>query len=361
MKKLIVILLVAVMVMSFAACGTVNDSDVAILWSGSGVVSVPNSLINAMERAMYIKNIAYAHYGANGSQETQTKQALDALNAGCAALVVELVDVSAAQAIVDAAKAKDVPVVFFNCDVDVASLSYSKCAVVTTDLASLPTVQGEQIAASLVEKKKDKFVKGADRNEDGKITVATFGDVAATVDAVNATLAERNLSALDIYAVDSIEALVGAYTEEKAPVELIITDSDVTAQQLLSALQAKGYNKDRLKTHLTPIFTVGDTVDYKALVLAGRPAGEHTDDNVQEYFKSMQYVLDLRTVDEEKLEALICTTSNIIGNGRIAGTVLEDYDGIAVQVATVLRNLLKGKALTDSGANLIPYTVVDAG
>ena len=103
MKKLIAFALAVVMLLSMTACGTVNETDVAILWSGDGIVHVPNSLINTMERAMYIENIAYTHYGANGDQASQTAQALDALNGGCAALAVELVEPAAAQEILDAA------------------------------------------------------------------------------------------------------------------------------------------------------------------------------------------------------------------------------------------------------------------
>ena len=62
---------------AFTSCGSVNKSDVAILWSGDGEVKVPNSLINCMERAMYIENIAYAHYGANLKADDQLKQAMD--------------------------------------------------------------------------------------------------------------------------------------------------------------------------------------------------------------------------------------------------------------------------------------------
>ncbi len=358
MKKLIAFLLAAVMVMSFTACGTVNGSDVAILWSGDGVVKVPNSLINSMERAMYIVNISYKHYGANGDQVTQTQQALDALNAGCAALVVELVDPAAAQEIIDAANAKNVPVIFFHCNVN-ASGKYMN---VYTDTSSLPQVQSKQIMEALVDAKKNALQKDADRNGDQKITYAVFGEAAATVDAINAALAEKSLAPMEAYAAESLEVLAAAYTEEKAPVDLIITDNDATAQELLVALQAKGYNKDRLKTHLTPIYTVGDTADYKALVLSGRPAGGHTDDNVQEYFKSMQYLLDLRTVEESKLDALICTTSNIIGNGRIAGTALEDYDAIAMNVATLLSNIFNGSFEIEGPSSMsVPYTVVSAG
>ena len=357
MKKLITILLIAVMVMSFAACGTINESEVSVLWSGDGIVKIPNSLINSMERAMYIENISYKHYGANGDQAAQTKQATEALNNGCAALVVELVDVSAAQSIVDAAKAKDVPVIFINCTVDAAVISsYSKCVMVDTAADSLASVQGKQISAALINEKKGGYNDGMDRNGDGKITYWGSGDVAATVEVINVALTDKSLPALEAVEGDA-HTVIDSFTEDSAAVELIITADDVSAQEILVALQAKGYNKDRLNTHYIPLFTVGDEADYKSFVLAGRPAGEHDDDNVQEYFKSMQYIVDLRTVEEEDLDSMLYTTSNIISDGRITGTALEDYDSIAVSAAAALASLLNGKAVENQIIK-VDYTTV---
>ena len=39
---------------------------------------------------------------------------------------------------------------------------------------------------------------------------------------------------------------------------------------------------------------------------------------------------------------MIYTTINVIGDGRIAGTALEDNDAISIAVATITRNLIKG-------------------
>ncbi len=357
MKKFIAIALIAVIALGLVACGAVNDAEVSILWSGDGQVKVPNSLINAMERAMYIENIFYKHYGANGDQAAQTKQAEDALNAGCAALVVELVDASAAQAIVDAAKAKNVPVIFINRDVDSAVVSsYEKCVTVQTAAASLSKVQGELIASALINEKKGTYEKGVDRNGDGKVSYAASGDVTLTVEVVNAALASLGLPALE--AVEgTLDTIIGTFTEDVVAAELIITADDTSAQTALVALQAKGYNKDRLKTHCIPMFTVGDTADYKALVLAGRPEGAHKDDNVQSYFMSMQHILDLRTVEESDLASLLYTTGNVIGDGRIAGSAIVDYDNIAVSAADALATLLTGASVA-SQVIQIDYTTI---
>ena len=67
MKKVLSLLFVSLLVFSticFSGCGAINKTEVSILWSGDSEVKVPNSLINSMERAMYIENIDYTHYGA---------------------------------------------------------------------------------------------------------------------------------------------------------------------------------------------------------------------------------------------------------------------------------------------------------
>ena len=376
MKKLIAFALAAVMLLGLAACGTINQNDVAILWSGDGIVRIPNSLINTMERAMYIENIAYTHYGANGDQAAHTAQALEALENGCAALAVELVDSAAAQEILDAAKAKNIPVVFFNCDVDEAVITgYDKCAIVNTDPETFNASYAELIFDSLAKEKKDVYSANeeADRNEDGTIVYLAIGDVSGVAEALNAKLTEVGLPSVVAAGAAENADVIAALTEssytnsdkkdmgllsyEGQSIDLILTADDTNAQEVLVALQSKGYNKDRLTTHCIPVYTVGNTADYKALVLAGRPDGGHKDDNVQEYYKSMQHIVDLRSIEEEDLDAMLYTTGDIIGDGRIAGAAVEDYDAISVEVARLLGLMLQGNA-PDTQVALIPYTTI---
>lgn len=335
MKRLIAIALAAVMLLGLAACGSINKTEVSVLWSGDGVVKVPDSLINAMERAMYIESIAYSHYGANGDQAQQTKQAETALNAGCAALAVELVDPAAAQAIVDMAKAKNVPVVFFNCNVDAAVVSgYNKCVLINTNVDSLAKIQGTMIAEALYTEKKKEITLNYDRNEDGKISYIASGNVEAVVAVIDAALKEKNLPALEAVSGDSVEAVVGMFTEESAPAELIITDNDVDALKVLEALQAKGYNDNRLTTHCIPLYTVGADADASAFT--------NTED-----------------MTEEDLAVFIYNALNLVDAGQLAGTAVEDYDSIAIAVATVLRNMLKGNELMKDVAKIEEGIVAD--
>lgn len=325
MKKLIAMLLAVVMIVGLAACGTINETEVAVLWSGDGVVHVPNSLINAVERAMYIENISYTHYGANGDQAEQTKQAKAALEAGCAALVVELVDSAAAQEIVDAAKAENVPVVFVNTDVDATVLgSYDKSAAVVSDVDSVGTVLGELVASSM--KKKDEVdISKYDRNEDGKVSYVAVGDVSAVVEAMADLPLEAIADVTDAAGIASLTPQDGATEKDMGQlltaggesVELIITADDASAQEVLKALQDKGFNSNKLKTHCIPVYTIGNEVDAKSF------------ENPDNY-------------EPEEWEALIYTTTDLIGGGYIAGAAVTDYDSTAIALAKVLANMIKG-------------------
>ncbi len=355
MKRIVSLILVALLTLSvfcFTGCGAVNDSEVSILWSGNGKVEVPNSLINSIERAMYIKHVEYKHYGANGSLATQLEQAKSALNAGCQVLVVELVSDNpleilgsqiVAQQIVDAAKEKSVPVIFFNCAVNESVVnSYDKCVSITSDVSTIADVQGELIADYVKANFKD-----IDKNEDNKIS-ATFQGINTFAD--DAVKKANELLATDDYKVSrsffgeklnlSVElSIPEIINPDLTKYELILTPDDVTALVVLRELQKSDYNTDKLTTQFVPIVTVGESVDYKEIVLAGRPENK---DEYAEYYENNKFLVDLTAVEEEDLDAMIYTTINVIDAGRIAGTATEDRDAIAIAVASVVRNLVKG-------------------
>lgn len=330
MKKWIALFLAAVLVLGLAACGSINQSDVYILWAGDGVVRVPNSLINAMERAMYIESISYQHRGANGDGDTQVKQAQDAIAAGCAALVVEPVDPSVAEQLVALAKEAGVPVVFINSAVDAAVVdSYDKCASVITDSASLSQVMGVMVGQAAAEN----FSK-YDRNGDGVITCAGLEDaaLAQVLSAANEVLAEKGKGALEAAEIAALDAIEGL-TEDAVQVELILTASDESALEILAALQAKGYNSTRLVTHFVPLFTVGADADARAFT-------------------------DTDGLTEQEKADLIFTAEDLVGNGQLSGAVLDDYDGIAGQAAALTAAFLRDKT-PESRQVQVTYTTTD--
>lgn len=351
MKKFISVLLAAVMMLGLAACGTINDAEVAILWDDEGTVKIPDSLINAVERAMYSENVAYKHYGAEGESAKQLKQAEEALEAGSSVLIVKLVDVASAQAIVDLAKAKETPVVFFGCDVDASVVEgYEKCVSVNSDESTIVSVMGKLVGGYVAAN-----LEALDRNSDGKISYLSLAGEAteAYVGAVNDVLKENKAPELIAYEGEEVtaenvgEAIKAYLDESKGEAELILTGSDDDALAVLVALQANGYNKDKLKTHLIPVFTVGADADYKEYVLADKPEGTREDKAVMEYYESVKYLVDLSGVQDDELSEMIYTTANVIGTSKLTGTVIEDYDSVAAVVADVVRNLVTGADILD--------------
>lgn len=362
MKKLIAIVLALTLALSLIACGTINKSEVSILWSGDGEVKVPNSLINAMERAMYIENIGYKHYGANGDQAKQTQQAKAALDAGCAALMVELVDATAAQSIVDLAKAKNVPVVFFNCAVEESVISgYSKCALVTTDETTLSQSYSAMLEKYVEDNAKKDGSNKLDLDGDGKIRYVILGELTITP-AKNMEQVEASLDQLTFTAEQKQEkALFGSKTVEYgrvtvngAVVEMILEADDRQTLDTLVALQAMDMNTDKLTTHFVPVFTVGADADYKTHVLKDLPAGEAR----AAYLEENKHLVDLTGIDEkqwdEKTQSMIYNTLSQCDAGKLANTVVEDYDAVATAAAALVRSHLKGEAV-EKPVNKVPY------
>ncbi len=351
MKKWIAILLAVVMVLGMAACGTINEKEVSILWADEGVATNPNTLINAMDRAMYIEKIAYKHYGAAGDVETQLSQAEEALNNGCAALLVNLVDPNFTKDFVELAREKDAPVIFFDCKVNEKVVeSYNKALVANNNEASVGDVQGKLISDYVLEN-----YEKLDRNGDGKISYVAFGDVYYALNKANAALTAAEKEAPVFYDAENVDgmlagedvkaqmsAILAEYTDEnKNMVELVVTDSDALALEAIAALQAEGYNSDRLTTHCIPVFGVGATADASAFA-------------------------NTANMSEEEKAQFVYTTLDMIGSGRMAGTAMPDNDKLAETIAASVANIIAGvspvKGLDNTLVNklwklYIPYTI----
>ena len=392
MKRIISLVLVlasllTLCVFCFTGCGAINKSEVSILWSGNDKAEIPGSLIDCMERAMYIENISYKHYGATNNADKQLEQAKTVINAGCQILAIELVEGSThAQEIVDLAKAKSVPVIFFNCDVEETVVnSYNKCVYIKSDVDTVTDIQGLLIADYVKANFKD-----IDHNADNKITILNYDLDAESMEKViakaNEILATKDYMVsrafLGLFDKFNMTVELSDKTFDTAAVtdyEMLLVASDDVAANVLVELQKQDYNTDKLKDQFVPILTVGESFDYKALVISGRPAipenlviNENDDkktienkdkeiknlDYLQSYYESKKNLVDLTAVNESDLKNMIYTTVNVIDAGRIGGTVTEDRDTIALTVAAVIRNFAKGN---DAFKDISSETVVVSG
>ncbi len=193
-KKLALLLSTILAVGMFAACGsssastaststgtstagstaqTASELQVDVFYYDFSDVYI-STVRTAMDEQLKAMGIEPKNWDAGGSQPTQTDQVKTAITAGSDLLIVNIVETSTsdpAKDIVDAAKAADIPVIFFNREVadnDVIN-SYEKCAFVGTNAPDAGHMQGEMIGEYLMAN-----YDTVDLNGDGTISYGLF-------------------------------------------------------------------------------------------------------------------------------------------------------------------------------------------
>lgn len=329
-KQLALILSLALaltMLAGLVSCKKDNaDGEVSVFYytySDTYISSVRSEMDAMLKKA----GLKYQNYDANGNQTTQTEQITTALAKNSRLLIVNVVDTGsddAAQNIIDLAKAKNVPVIFFNRSVkkDVIA-SYEKCAFVGTDYEEAGHLQG-QIIGEYVLKNYDKL----DLNGDGKISYAMFKGQEGNMEAIartkyavedaNKILTAAGKAELVYYdannankyqvdqngqwssaaATDYMNTNLSQFNEGNGNmIELVIANNDEMALGAITSLQTKGYNKEGGK--LIPVFGVDATEAAK----------------------------------------------NAIKEGSMVGTIKQDAAGMAKALCTIAQNLLNDKSL----------------
>ena len=334
MKKILALLLALCMVFALAACGSSEASTPAAEGSAAapaegdaaaagGEVSIfyytfgdtyLSSVRAAMQSALDAAGVKYTEYDSNNSQTTQTEQIDTAIAKGATMLVVNLVDPGsedAATNIINKAKEKDIPVIFFNRAVSTAEdggeavvTAYDKAAFVGTDYEMAGHMQGQMIGDYLVAN-----YDAVDLNGDGKISYVMFKGDEANAEAIartkygqedaDAVLTGAGKPALEFYdsantnkylvdqngawssaaATDYLQTILSQYSEANGNmVELVIANNDEMALGAISALQNAGYNKDGATT--IPVFGVDATDAAKEAIAAKTMTGTIKQDAV---------------------------------------------------------------------------------
>ena len=302
MKKRILTALLALLLLStlFVGCGG-KQTDVHVFYYTYSDTYI-STVRTALDKRLGEAGISYQDYDAAGNQTTQTEQIRTAITKGARAILVNLVNTGsddAAKEIVKLAKDAHVALLFFNREVsDDVIKSYDRCAFVGTRAVEAGILQGEMIGDYLVEN----FGK-VDLNGDGKISYILFkgeeGNNEAiyrtkhAVESANAKLAAAGKSALAFYdpsnpngylvdqngqwsaaaANDYMTTALASYNaNNKNMIELVICNNDAMAEGAISALNAAGYNKGG-ESPAIPVFGVDATEAAKALIKDGKMAG----------------------------------------------------------------------------------------
>lgn len=260
-----------------------------------------SSVRSKMDKELKDAGLKFQNYDANGNQTTQTEQVQTAIAKGSSVLAVNIVDTGsddAAQNIVNLAKEKNIPVIFFNRSVNESVIkSYDKCLMVGTDYEMAGHMQGEMIGRYLVENY-DKV----DLNGDGKISYVMFKGQEGNLEAIARTqygvedadkiLTQAGKPQLQFYdeanqnrylvdqdgtwssaaATDYMGTILAQYSENaKNMVELVIANNDEMALGAIAALQSAGYNNGSGKT--IPVFGVDATQAAQARIADGTMTG----------------------------------------------------------------------------------------
>ena len=328
-KQLALILSLALaltMLAGLVSCKKDNsDGEVSVFYytySDTYISSVRSEMDAMLKKA----GLKYQNYDANGNQTTQTEQITTALAKNSRLLIVNVVDTGsddAAQNIVDLAKAKNVPVIFFNRSVNEKVVSsYEKCVFVGTDYEEAGHLQGKMIG-DYVLKNYDKL----DLNGDGKISYAMFKGQEGNMEAIartqyavedaNKILTAAGKSELVFFdshnankyqvdqngqwssaaATDYMNTNLSQFNEGNGNmIELVIANNDEMALGAITSLQTKGYNKEGVK--LIPVFGVDATEAAK----------------------------------------------NAIKEGSMVGTIKQDAAGMAEAISTIAQNMLNSKS-----------------
>ena len=336
MKKLIATILTLALALTallgLVSCRDSGDGEISVFYYTNADTYI-STVRSAMDKYLTSAGLKFQNYDANGSQTTQTEQVTTAIAKGSRALIVNLVDTNsddAAQNIVNLAKEKGIPVIFFNRSVKESVIkSYDKCAFVGTDYEEAGHLQGKMIG-DYVLANYDKL----DLNGDGKISYAMFKGQEGNQEAIartefavtdaNAILTAAGKPELVYYdannankyqvdqngqwsaaaAKDYMSTNLSRFSESNNNmIELVIANNDEMALGAISALQELGYNKEGGK--LIPVFGVDATEAAK----------------------------------------------NAIRDGSMIGTIKQDGDGMAEAISTIVQNLLNEKSMFDSVAS----------
>ncbi|MED3622604.1 galactose/glucose ABC transporter substrate-binding protein MglB [Neobacillus thermocopriae] len=220
---------------------------------GATIYKFDDNFMSYVRRAMEDTAKGKVNLMLNDSQNDQAKQIeqIDTLIAkGAKSLAINLVDPKAAQTVVDKAKTKNIPVIFFNKEPDESVLKgYDKAYYVGTTSSESGVIQGELIAKAW-EANKDKW----DKNGDGKIQYVLLKgepghpDAEARTKFAVDTIKEKGIQveelALDTAmwdatkATEKMDAWISKYNDT---IEFVIANNDGMALGAIASLEKAGY------------------------------------------------------------------------------------------------------------------------
>ena len=337
MKKKLIPILALVGLGALGSCGPTGGKTIDIFiyeFSDTYIGSVRTALDKNLKDLGYTSGVMFRDAASNAANQIQSVR--NVVSTGTDVILANLVDQTGTCATVaDLAKDADIPVIYFNREVTDAVVdpaNYNACFV-GTDPDEAGYMQGQIIADTLVNAEGELDPKW-DKNGDGKINYVMFraepgnpeadGRTKYSVENANALLAEKGLGDAVLtrlgednmasWSADKAKTMmdtaIGTYGLDASTddvIEMVIANNDDMAIGAIQSLKANGWN-----------------------------AGKDEDGNI-DYTKTALVV------------GVDATASGraAIDKGEMAGTVVQDAEGMAKCLATLTDNVLNGKGFIE--------------
>ncbi|MEG2394983.1 MAG: substrate-binding domain-containing protein, partial [Ruthenibacterium sp.] len=267
MKKLLTLILCAVMALSFAACGAGAASTAPVTSAASASTSEKAEELPTFGVIIFDYANDYCYHVRNGmtkasegiatlemvdsqnDQAKQTDQVDTLINKGVSGLLIAIVDPEAAPTIIDKCRAADIPVIFVNRRPDLEAIaSYEKCWYVGAATAQPGEAQAQMVlddwaAHPEFDKNKDGVmqyivVKGENGHANAE---ARCTGIEKIFDAANfkRELLDMQPGGWNAAAAKNLmETWYGKFGNE---IECILSNNDAMALGIIEALKAEGY------------------------------------------------------------------------------------------------------------------------
>ena len=316
-RKTAIAVLVGTSMIFLASCGKEQEQEVQRVHMGVAYYDQRDTFLNEMIGAMKNRMKEYETEDvemmmsireAGGVQRTQNDQVKELIDAGCNVLCVNLVDRADPSEIIDLAREREVPIIFFNREPVAEDLQqWENLYYVGADARQSGVLQGELAAERI------RTDKNIDRNKDGKIQYVVLEGEAGHQDAIIRTEnAVETLKAQGIeleklsyqianwnraQAENRMEQMLSEYQNQ---IELVLANNDDMALGAIDAYEKRNYTESAL-----PVFFGIDGTD-------------------------------------PGLEAVV--------NGKLAGTVYNDKEG---QAEAIVR--LAAALVTEEGMEIMEF------
>jgi methyl-galactoside transport system substrate-binding protein len=258
-KKILIVLVMSIIV-AFIFKGAVNSGAYSkngykgrLPKVGAAIYKYDDEFMSYIRNSM--ENDAYGRIALNmndsqNDQTIQLRQIDEMITKGARAIAINLVSPKAAEAVINKAKAANLPVIFFNKEPDESVLkSYDKAWYVGTDSKESGILQGKMIV-DLWNKNKNEW----DKNKDGKLSYVLLKGEPGHPDAeARSKYALDEISKAGIpveelakesamwdaaNAKDKMDGWISKFNDR---IEFVISNNDVMALGALDSLEKAGY------------------------------------------------------------------------------------------------------------------------